>query len=264
MKKMLKYSFAVLLGLCIASLSACSDDYKYEPAPSDTGGNAYLVAPKSDTVKFTEDQAQKLIVRVARANSAGAQTVALSSDNKLFNAPTDVKFAAGEKAKDVEVTFNMPAGKLEKVNIAVASKDAFIYGLPEITYNIIRYKTHKVTVALGMFGKQPKLIVRSYSTNYVLLADTKNGYDYDIKFTIDEKGVVTVPAQPAWKHSKYGKVWVCGNEKDDAKVTADGVNGSGIAGTYDESTKMATLKLIHAVPNVGGAFGTKTDYILFP
>ena len=106
--------------------------------------------------------------------------------------------------------------------------------------------------------------MHSYSTNYVLLADAKNGYDYDIKFTIDEKGVVTVPAQPAWEHSKYGKVWVCGNEKDDAKVTADGVNGSGIAGTYDESTKMATLKLIHAVPNVGGAFGTKTDYILFP
>ena len=114
-----------------------------------------------------------------------------------------------------------------------------------------------------MLGVQSNLIVRSYGNNYVLLADAKNGYDYDIKFTIDEKGVVTVPAQPAWKHSKYGKVWVCGNEKDDVKVTADGVNGSGIAGTYDESTKMATLKLIHAVPNVG-AFGTKTDYILFP
>jgi len=262
MKNILKYSFMAALGLCIASLSACSDDYKYEPAPSDTGGNAYLVAPKSDTVKFTEDQAQKLIVRVARADSAGTQTIALSSDNKLFKAPTDVKFAAGEKAKNVEVTFNMPAGKSEKVNIAVASKDAFIYGLPEITYNIIRYKTHNVTVALGMFGKQPKLIVRSYSTNYVLLADAENGYDYDIKFTIDEKGVVTVPAQPAWKHSKYGKVWVCGNEKGDAKSTANGVSGSAIAGTYDAKTKVATLKLLHAVPGKG-AFGTKIDYISF-
>ena len=262
MKNSLKYSFMAALGLCIASLSACSDDYKYEPAPSDTGGNAYLVASKSDTVKFTENEAQKLIVRVARVDSTQAQTIALSSDNKSFNAPTDVKFAAGEGTKDVEVAFNMTAGTSEKVSIAVASKDAFIYGLPEITYHVIRYKTHNVTVALGMWNVQSNLIVRSYGNNYMLLADKENGYNYDINFTIDDKGVVTVPAQPAWDHKTYGKIWVCGNEKGDAKSTANGVSGSAIAGTYDAKTKVATLKLLHAVPGKG-AFGTKIDYISF-
>ena len=77
---------------------------------------------------------------------------------------------------------------------------------------------------------------------------------FDIQFTINADNTVTVPSQPSWVHSSYGKIYLVG----DANDTADGY-----AGTYDPATKKVTFILYHYVPGLGG-FGTFTDTLTMP
>ncbi|MCH3995094.1 MAG: hypothetical protein LKE54_08620 [Prevotella sp.] len=49
------------------------------------------------------------------------------SDNKVFTVPSEVSFAAGERSKVVPVTFNIPIGETDTLNVSLDSAQAYIY-----------------------------------------------------------------------------------------------------------------------------------------
>jgi hypothetical protein len=74
---------------------------------------------------------------------------------------------------------------------------------------------------------------------------------YDIQFEITDANVVIVPKQASWVHSSYGT------------VSLEGYADAGfVAGTYDPSTKTATMTLRHTVS--AGSFGAYTDTLVLP
>ena len=74
---------------------------------------------------------------------------------------------------------------------------------------------------------------------------------YDIQFEITNANVVIVPKQASWVHSSYGTVSLEGYADDGF-----------VAGTYDPSTKTATMTLRHTVS--AGSFGAYTDTLVLP
>lgn len=262
MKQFFRYAFVACLGTFAISLSSCDDKYEYTPASADDlGGNAFMIPAESTEIALTEGEEQAFTVTVSRVDTTQAETIALTSDNDKFNAPTQVEFAAGEKSKTAIVTFNITPGTREKVNIRVSEKDAFDYGLPELGFTVTRYAAKNAVMAYGMFGTQAETTLYYFDNEYTIPADPEKGYEADIRFIWNEDNTIVLPLQAAWAHQTYGDIYIIGNAGGDAKVTASGVDGSGVAGSYDPEEKMITLKLLHAVPGVG-SFGTYPDYIL--
>lgn len=262
MKKIFRYAFVASLGALALGFSSCDDKYEYTPASAaDLGGNAFMIPAESTELVLTEDDEQAFTVTVSRVDSTKAEVIALTSDNDKFNAPTQVEFAAGEKSKTAVVTFNIAPATQEKVNIRVSEKDAFDYGLPELGFTVTRLAAKSAIMAYGLFGTQAETTLYYVGNQYIIPADYENGYEADINFTWNEDNTIVLPLQAAWTHPTYGDIYIIGNANGDAAVTASGVNGSGVAGSYDPEESMITLNLYHAVPGVG-SFGTYPDYIL--
>ena len=80
------------------------------------------------------------------------------------------------------------------------------------------------------------------------------GEGFNIIFTIDNSGKVYIEEQGIFYYGEDGLVYMVGN--------ADG-NRTGYAGTYDSSTKIATLRVFYYIPGLG-SFGTFDDELTMP
>jgi len=264
MKKYFKYAYFALFGMLMAT--SCTDDYEYDPAsPTDQGGNAYLEESEDGTAfTFTPADEQTIKFVVARLNAEEAETISLESDNEKVVVPATVEFAAGEESKEVTATCNVEVGGEETVTVSLADGDGFLYKRNAITFSIQVFPEIPVTYIYGQYAASYpdgfKLVVYDMGNgNYRLPA---YGYDYDIDFTINARNQIIVRPQPAWINSNYGDVYVLGNANGDASAS---LTGSYVAGTFDPTTGLGTITLMHAVPGLGYFYGGKlNDYIIFP
>ncbi|WP_315578262.1 hypothetical protein [Hoylesella oralis] len=262
MKKISKYIYMALAGAFISiGAASCTDEYEYTPAAA-SKGNAYINAEGSTVLGLLPTAAQTFNVKVVRSDSAQAGTVHLTSSNTKFQVPAEVTFNAGEKTKTVSVSFNIAEASTDTVVISVASDDAYEYGPTGLTYVVTRYQKYEGTYVSTLLGTQFDTPIYKIGEYTYLIPASKDGWDYDITFTINKDNSVVIGGQRAFNHSRYGTVYMIGNAKGDAKVTAEGVEGSGVAGTYDTASKTATLKVAFMVPGVG-SFGTKNETIVF-
>lgn len=262
MKKILKYTFAALLG--VMALASCTNEYEYDPAPAnEQGGNGFINAAET-IFMFTPSDEQTFTFTVGRVDAKSAGSIKLTSDNPNVTVPATVEFAAEEATKTVSATCNVAVGATETVTISVADDDAFIYQQNAATFTIQVFPEHKVTYIYG-------LTINDYPDGFDLsVYELGNGkyrlpayvYDYDIDFTIDAKNNVYVAPQPAWINSQYGDVYIMGNLNGDA--TPNG-KGSGLAGKYDPETGLIEFTLLHYVPGLGSftAYSKRHDYLIF-
>jgi len=275
MKRLFKYTFAVLAGVMAMTITSCTEEYEYD-APSTSaaavGGNFFLSADATSfTYLPTDEQSFSFVVN--RVDSTKEETVTLISSNAKFTV-APLSFAAGEKSKKVVVNFDIPSGSTEVTTIAVDSIQAFIYGASRCDFKVTRFKQYTATFVMGMFQAQYEtpvyqvgdgkyMIPVVYETDPDSGKEYAVGYEEDIVFTVNAKKQVFVdPHLHAWYNSNYGYVGIIGNADEDAKVTETSAVGSGLAGTYDAENKMIELNLYHFVPNLG-AFGTFKDYLVF-
>lgn len=257
------FQLSLLAVFVAATLSACSDSYEYEPASLSTK-NASIKADGKTSLTVVKPSDKTFNILVQRIDSTQAEEVKLESSNSKFSVPATVSFAANEGTKKVTVTYNVAGGSTESATISVAADQAYEYRTTSLVYQVNR---------LNVVGTQ-SITYKSKLGGFTLTADAyklddgtyfwpanKEGFDYDVKFKVDN-GSVIIPGQRAIIHPKYGDVYICGNAKGDAALTADGISGSGVAGTMDATTHVASLKVYHAVPGLG-AFGNMPDVLKF-
>ena len=131
MKKIQSILLAAIAATMV--LTACSsDDYSYSPGEKSAG--AFLTAAKSSFV-YTPGQKQVLTLGLGRTEFAGAETVTLSGNHPAFKVPASVSFAAGEKAKDVEIPFALETGESAKLTVKVTSATS-AYGADSVVVNV--------------------------------------------------------------------------------------------------------------------------------
>lgn len=142
MKKIQSILLAAIAATMV--LTACSsDDYSYSPGEKSAG--AFLTAAKSSFV-YTPGQKQVLTLGLGRTEFAGAETVTLSGNHPAFKVPASVSFAAGEKAKDVEIPFALETGESAKLTVKVTSATS-AYGADSVVVNV---KCDYVWTSLGI------------------------------------------------------------------------------------------------------------------
>lgn len=131
-----KMSMAALALLSVMALVACdAGDEDYSVGDPDPG--YYLYVPNT-SLTFLPDANQVLSLVVGRTDTTSAGTVALSCDNKVFEAPASVSFAAGEKTKTIMVPFSMELGETESVTFSLKSDAATVYGADSLTLSVLR------------------------------------------------------------------------------------------------------------------------------
>lgn len=127
----MKYKFAGFLCLALAGgfVTSCSDDDDYSAGPLDDNG--FYMPDQPDEYLDIEPGDNSFTFQVARPIGGDAATATLLHDaDPVFNIPSTVQFAAGEKVADVTVTFNMDELLLKDyyISIAVTPDEACPYG----------------------------------------------------------------------------------------------------------------------------------------
>lgn len=242
MNKLVKYSLAILCTVFAFGLISCSSDDDYSWAEVETSG-AYFLDTDEDLM-FLPGQSQQIALTVQRKDSTQAGSVKLTTDNSKFSVPAEVSFAANEKSKVVYVTSDLPSGSQETVTVSVAESDAYTYGLHTLTFNVTTpLKYTGMFVSNAFEGSWEQDIYEIGDGSYILPSLYTEGSD--ITFVVDwSTKKITVSQQAAWVSGSYGQAYVSGS------------------GTYDATTKVATLSLKHFVSD--GSFGTFKEYFYFP
>lgn len=246
MKNLAKYSSIAFLALSAVVFSSCTDSYSYDKAPAYHGGQAYLVA---DSLNFTfsPTDAQTFDFKVERNDSTKAETVSLKSDNKVFTIPSEVSFAAGERSKVVPVTFNIPIGETDTLNVSLDSAQAYIYA-PSFKRFIV--KRDYVWIDLGQGQWTSSIFSQSSAVEvfkaggadvYRVKEPYEAGHDIDI---VVQGSSAMVASQYGFVDSSLGTCNVMSWEKHGIPSTFDGhtftlklgiVAGSSLHGPYTET-----------------------------
>ena len=254
---------SLLVAFAAATLSACSDSYEYEGASLSTK-NAAIKADGKTSLTVVNPSENSFDIVVQRIDSTQAGDVKLESSNSKFSVPATVSFAANEGTKKVTVTYNVAGGSTESATISVAADQAYEYRVTSLVYQVSRLNVvsvQNITYKSVLGGFVLTTDAYKLADGTYFLPANKNGFDYDVEFKVDN-GSVIIPGQRAMIHPRYGDIYICGNANGDAALTADGISGSGVAGTMDATTHVASLKVYHAVPGTG-AFGNRADVLKF-
>lgn len=254
------------LALIAVGLTSCDQDNVaaiYEP----TMANISFMNAESSTV--TKDFSVTIPVALSRAITNGDYTANVT----LTDAPANVSlksqqvtFANGEGIAYAYVEFkDMEPGETYTCTVNLSAADAQTANTEfgeQLTKSTVSVQCDFNWEELGNgFYSSPEWweeefyvpVIHAKGTNiYRMIGLFQDGYD--IQFTINADNTVTVPSQPSWVHSSYGKIYLVG----DANDTADGY-----AGTYDPASKKVTFILYHYVPGLGG-FGTFVDTLTMP
>ncbi len=247
MRTINNYLFVVLA--CVLSMfTACSDDIVREPSPVPTDGIQAYIYADATSITFTASQEQTFVLNVARQKTDEAATVHLNAVGEGFSVPATVDFAAGEGLKQVNVTFDIAIGTTQTVTISIPEEEAYVYGSPELTFNITRDYTW-LNLGIGAIsssfyggaGNMQVFVASEIPTLYKAIEPYEEGYD--LLFTINEDNTVIVEKQAvASSYGDYGTLSVEGTG-----VLEDGI---------------ITLSLTFSVPE--GTFGAFTETIQIP
>lgn len=127
----MKYKFAGLLGLALlaGAVTACNDDDNYSAGPRTDDG--FYIPDQNDEYLDIEPGDNSITFQVARPVAGEAATATLLHDaDPVFNIPSTVEFAEGEKVANATITFN-EADLLMKdyyISIAVTPDEVCPYG----------------------------------------------------------------------------------------------------------------------------------------
>ena len=242
MKRTFKYCLMVLCAITAIGVTSCTEKYEYDPAaPEDKG--AFLIASTTSYL-FTPGEAQEFEITVQRRDTVEAGVVNLTSDNAKFNVPSEVSFAANEKAKTVKITSDLNSGSDETVSIGIAEGQGYNYGANVFTFNVKTPKKYVGTFSSYAFEDVREQVVYELGNGKYMLPDLYMKGN-SVTFVIDwNTNKITVSAQKAWVDSYYGTVAVQGN------------------GTYDAEHKMAEMTLTHYCS--AGSFGAYKETFYFP
>lgn len=211
--KTIKNHLMTLMACCAIALAGCSDD-DWQPGTQPTGGVQAYIYADATAMTFLANDEQAFTLHVARANTAEAATVNLTTTGEGFSAPSTVSFAAGEDKKDVTVTFDIPIGSEASVTIALGEDEGYPYGASELTIDVTRdytWQSQGTWVLTSSFygGQGTTEVFKAAETNlYKAVEPYEEGYD--LLFQV-EGSAVTVDAQPiASDYGGYGTLYVQG------------------------------------------------------
>ncbi len=254
---------AYSLVACVTLLSACTEEYEYQPAANGEGGNAYIVGDVFTTLGFEGDQPLTFTLKLQRTNAEKAEEVKLTADNKVVQLPASVSFKAGEKTKEVQIPFVSSEASTETVKIGIANENASLYGVTSATYVLEHYKTRKADYMSNWFRNTFNgiKVLEAGNQHYKLVIpykDLKGEPFRPIEMVVDKDNNVFVMPQPVY-HEKSNSgdevlLYVVGNWNGDASQKfsdADIENVSRFAGTYNPEEKVFTLNFFWYAPNYG-------------
>ena len=271
-----------LFGLVVAAvglLASCDTD-NVSTIYDVTTPNISFVDAESETL--TADASATVKVMVSRFGKSGTYTAhytGVASEDDIFTDLNngEVTFNDGESVAYI----NLKAEKMEKgndytytitlSNDDIATKDETI-GDP-ITKTIVTVTCDYTWeyVGTGTY-MSPYMFEAEWEQDIYRAQENPNLYKfdwsemgdsgfpmYDLKFTIDENGNITVPFQKGWNYPGYGDVYVAGNYNDD--IAED--EPSFLAGTFDAEIGVMEIGLWHYLAIIDYAFGTAPDYFIF-
>lgn len=271
MKKIFRYSYLALMAILTIAFNACTDEYEYDAEQNPSSAGAYILASKTSLV-FAEGEAQSLSFIVARHDTVEAASYKLycTDETVASKIPSEVSFAAGEKAKSFTVDFDLPSGTMNKsFQIGVSDESAYMYGAHSQTYTVSVLKLIKgAQFASGLFkaGEDYKwdVDVYEYGTdannnkrylirnpfNIAEEAGLGHGMGYDVVFTLNAKGEANTDKQAAFDY-------------DAGDVVSGDTYASG-SGTYNASTNTVLFLWTLSIGNTGYGFGTVQHWLTFP
>lgn len=193
------FAFGTLL-LASLAFTACSDDDDYTAGPQSDG--AYLYSSASSYTFLPADE-QVLTVNIGRTDSTQAATYNLTGDNSLFQVPSSVSFAAGEKNKEIKIPFNLNLGQREGLSIKLNKDQATTYGFDSIHVTVLRdYQWENA--GSGTFientitGDSVENVAVQHGQNSNVyrivspLSTLFDGVDNNLQFTLDASGNVSL------------------------------------------------------------------------
>ena len=107
MKKILKFSYMVLLSLMAFAISSCTSDYDYTGAPK-VANEVYFSNTQESTIQLSKSNSS-FDITLHRVSKDGELTVPLTytaGEGSIFTVPSSVTFADGETEAPIKVTYN--------------------------------------------------------------------------------------------------------------------------------------------------------------
>lgn len=107
MKKVLKFSYMVLLSLMAFAISSCTSDYDYKGAPK-VANEVYFSNTQESTIQLSKSNSS-FDITLHRVSKDGELTVPLTytaDEGSIFTVPSSVTFADGETEAPIKITYN--------------------------------------------------------------------------------------------------------------------------------------------------------------
>lgn len=132
-----------ILTLAIAVLSLVACDVSEDHIPGETSGigvQAYIDQTMQTSYTYKPADAQVLDIPIYRGNTDHAATVHLdiTDPGHVFNAPSTLRFEAGESVKNLQVSFDITMGETHVLTVSIAQGEVFTYGAPSLTFTVMR------------------------------------------------------------------------------------------------------------------------------
>lgn len=292
MNKIFRNGYLAALALvAMATLNACTDEYEYDAAGDTDNSGAYLSAEQTDIIK-TEFDDLSFTFTVERHDTEAAATYKLYASNEAYSVPSEVSFEAGEKSKEITVSFNVPVGTIEdKVVIGVEAEDAYMYGAQSLTFTISRCELLTGSIFYSqLFGGYWPVDVYLYGYNETENSDGsisssarymikdpfsfeelglgENALNHNIIFSLNQKGTATLTSTN--QSLFYVDATISGNPEavGEAIISGNGTyykEESMIDAQYNFSA--ANFVLFPWNVNIGTTrygFGTVVNALIFP
>lgn len=238
-------NIAILLLIVGFIFSSCKEEEIIEtPSPIQEGGvQAFIYdnAPRSYAV--TPDKAQSFELTFGRYNESQAATVDLQvkDNNNKFNVPA-LSFAAGEKIKKINISYDLAIGSSSQLTIIIPKEQAYWYGNDSITISVKRDYTWLDAGAVNFISawagtsaevkmqkaKEGNGLYRLLDVYNILEPDYAPKKGYHLQITLDENyNAVSLPVRfndigetsstggwwfLYWNPAQYGKFYNVGNK----------------------------------------------------
>lgn len=262
----------ILFGLAVLAsglFASCDTDNEGTVYNVYTPNVSFEASKVENLVSESETEVKVTLTRFGKSGEYTVHYTGVADTDGIFTDENEgtATFANGSSTATITLkAANMEKGESYTYTLTLSDEDIAtadtIIGKPshkidvvvtcDYTWELFAVGTYSSPDAMEGEWEQEIYRAKEVPTLYKLPA---TGYGYDLQITIQDDGTVIVPFQAAWNYTGYGDVYVAGNANND--IYND--DASEIAGTYDATTGVITLNLLHYLLDYSYPFGTFTD-----